>query len=159
KNSLVKQYAKLFAMDGVNLRFTPDALRAVAQKAINLKTGARALRAILEQLMLEIMYDLPMRDDVGEVIIDASVVAGKRKPRLKRRSAPAKPAGPRSGGEAQDAACVRLRRSRPNVRPEPGIRAGRKCPSAGETATRRAREGGASRRPETRPGARRADGG
>ena len=102
KNSLVKQYAKLFAMDGVSLRFTPDALRAIAQKAITLKTGARALRAILEQLMLEVMYDLPARDDVGEVVIDASVVAGKRRPRLRKRGAGGKPAA--EGGEAQDAA-------------------------------------------------------
>ncbi len=87
KNSLVKQYAKLFAMDGVTLRFTPDAVKAIAQKAIVLKTGARALRAILEQLMLETMYDLPARDDVVEVVIDASVVAGKRRPRLRKREA------------------------------------------------------------------------
>jgi ATP-dependent Clp protease ATP-binding subunit ClpX len=85
KNSLVKQYSKLFAMDGVSLRFTPDAVRAIAQKAIALKTGARALRAILEQLMLEVMFDLPAREDVAEVVIDASVVAGKRRPALRRR--------------------------------------------------------------------------
>ena len=64
KNAMVKQYSKLFAMDGVRLRFTSDAVRAVAQKAIELKTGARALRAIMEKLMLEVMYDLPQRDDV-----------------------------------------------------------------------------------------------
>jgi ATP-dependent Clp protease ATP-binding subunit ClpX len=87
KNSLVKQYSKLFAMEGVNLRFTPDALRAVAQKAITLKTGARALRAILEQLMLDVMYDLPTRSDVAEVVIDAAAVAGKRRPRFIRRLA------------------------------------------------------------------------
>ncbi|AKC82272.1 ATPase AAA [Verrucomicrobia bacterium IMCC26134] len=86
KNSLVKQYAKLFAMDGAGLRFTPDAIRAIAAKALLLKTGARALRAILEQLMLDIMYDLPARSDVGEVVIDAAVVAGKRRPLLKRRA-------------------------------------------------------------------------
>ena len=84
KNAMVKQYSKLFAMDGARLRFTPDAIRAIAQKAIELKTGARALRAILEQLMLEVMYDLPQRDDVVEVVIDAACVAGKRKPSLRR---------------------------------------------------------------------------
>src|SRR5690606_19545756 len=59
KNAMVKQYSKLFAMDGARLRFTADAIRAIAQKAIDLKTGARALRAIMEQLMLDVMYDLP----------------------------------------------------------------------------------------------------
>ncbi len=84
KNATVKQYSKLFAMDGARLRFTPDAIRAVAQKAIDLRTGARALRSIMEKLMLEVMYDLPDRDDVAEVVIDAAVVAGKRRPSLRR---------------------------------------------------------------------------
>ncbi len=84
KNAIVKQYSKLFAMDGVRLRFTADAIKAIAQKAVELKTGARALRSIIESLMLEVMYELPQRDDVSEVIIDAAVVAGKRKPTLKR---------------------------------------------------------------------------
>lgn len=86
KNAMVKQYSKLFAMDGVRLRFTPDAVRAIARKAIELKTGARALRSIMENLMLEVMYELPQRDDVTEVIVDASVVAGKRRPTLKKAS-------------------------------------------------------------------------
>ena len=59
KNAMVKQYSKLFAIDGVRLRLTPDAVKAIAQKAIELKTGARALRSIMENLMLEVMYDLP----------------------------------------------------------------------------------------------------
>jgi ATP-dependent Clp protease ATP-binding subunit ClpX len=84
KNAIVKQYAKLFAMDGVRLRFTSDAIKAIALKAIELKTGARALRSIIESLMLEVMYELPQRDDISEVVIDSSVVAGKRKPTLKR---------------------------------------------------------------------------
>jgi ATP-dependent Clp protease ATP-binding subunit ClpX len=86
KNAMVKQYAKLFAMDGVRLRLTPDAVKAIAQKAIELKTGARALRSIMENLMLEVMYELPQRDDVAEVVIDAAVVAGRRKPTLRRVS-------------------------------------------------------------------------
>ncbi len=86
KNSLVKQYAKLFAIDGVSLRFTSDALTAIARKAITLKTGARALRSIMEQIMLDVMYDLPSRDDVAEVIINAGVVAGERRPQLRRRT-------------------------------------------------------------------------
>ncbi len=84
KNSMVKQYAKLFAMDGARLRLTPDAIKAIAAKAIELKTGARALRAIMENLMLEVMYELPQRDDIAEVVIDAAVVAGRRKPTLRR---------------------------------------------------------------------------
>ena len=83
KNAMVKQYSKLFAMDGVRLKFTPDAVKAIAMKAIELKTGARALRAIMENLMLEVMYELPQRDDVTEVVIDAGVVAGRRKPTLR----------------------------------------------------------------------------
>jgi len=86
KNAIVKQYSKLFAMDGVRLRFTNDAVKAIARRAISLKTGARALRSIMENLMLEVMFDLPQRDDVSEVLIDASVVAGKRKPTLRRTS-------------------------------------------------------------------------
>ncbi|MFZ9747609.1 MAG: ATP-dependent Clp protease ATP-binding subunit ClpX [Opitutaceae bacterium] len=84
KNAIVKQYAKLLAMDGVRLRFTPDAVHAIALRAIELKTGARALRSILESLMLEVMYELPSRDDVSEVVIDAAVVAGRRRPVLRR---------------------------------------------------------------------------
>ena len=86
KNAMVKQYSKLFAMDGVRLKFTPDAVRAIAAKAIELKTGARALRSIMETLMLEVMYELPQRDDVTDVIIDAAVVAGRRRPTLRRAS-------------------------------------------------------------------------
>jgi len=71
-------------MDGVQLRFTRDAVVAIAKKAIELKTGARALRAILEKLMLEVMYDLPQRTDIVEVIIDQAVVDGRRKPQLRK---------------------------------------------------------------------------
>ncbi len=84
KNAMVKQYSKLFAMDGVRLKFTSDAVKAIALKAIELKTGARALRSIMENIMLEVMYDLPQRDDVTEVIVDSAAVAGRRKPTLKR---------------------------------------------------------------------------
>jgi len=96
RNAMVKQYSKLFAMDGVRLKFTPDAVKAVAQKAIELKTGARALRAIMENLMLEVMFELPHRDDIGEVVIDAAVVAGRRKPSLR--------SVPKSAVSRQDAA-------------------------------------------------------
>ena len=86
KNAIIKQYSKLFAMDGVRLRFTSDAIKAIARKAIQLKTGARALRSIMENLMLEVMFELPQRDDVTEVSVDAAVVAGKRRPTLRRTS-------------------------------------------------------------------------
>lgn len=91
KNAIVKQYTKLFAMDGVRLRFTSDAIKAIAQKAIDLKTGARALRSIMENIMLEVMYDIPQRDDVAEVVIDAAAVSGKRRPSIRRiKKAPAR---------------------------------------------------------------------
>jgi ATP-dependent Clp protease ATP-binding subunit ClpX len=86
KNAIIRQYTKLFAMDGVKLRFTHDAVKAIARKAIELKTGARALRSIMENLMLEVMFDIPQRADVDEVVIDAAVVAGNRRPRLKLRA-------------------------------------------------------------------------
>jgi ATP-dependent Clp protease ATP-binding subunit ClpX len=104
KNSLVKQYSKLFAMDGVILRFTDDALAAIAQKALALKTGARALRSILEQLMLDVMYDLPTRDDVAEVVINAAVVSGEAKPKLKRKARAARAAATSPDDEAKNAA-------------------------------------------------------
>lgn len=84
KNAMVKQYSKLFAMDGVRLKFTSDAVKAIAAKAVELKTGARALRSIMENLMLEVMYDLPSRADVVEVVIDSNVVAGKRRPIMRK---------------------------------------------------------------------------
>ena len=89
KNAMVKQYSKLFAMDGVQLRFTRDAVHAIALRAQELKTGARALRSILEKLMLEVMYDLPHREDIVEVIIDQAVVEGRKKPTLKKAARPA----------------------------------------------------------------------
>ena len=84
KNALVKQYEKLFALDGVNLRFNKDALKAIAEQAKKLKTGARALRSIMEKIMLNVMYDLPLYTDVEEVVITKGVVDGKRTPTLKR---------------------------------------------------------------------------
>ncbi len=88
KNSLVKQYSKLFAMDGVKLRITKDGIRAIAEKAIELKTGARALRSIMEGITLEVMFEVPTRNDVAEVIIDRGVVEGRKKAQLKKRKMP-----------------------------------------------------------------------
>jgi ATP-dependent Clp protease ATP-binding subunit ClpX len=85
KNALTKQYAKLFAMDNVGLTFTKDALRALAQEAARKGTGARALRAILEKLMLDLMYDLPSREDILEVTINRAVVDGKKSPLIRRK--------------------------------------------------------------------------
>ena len=84
KNAMVKQYSKLFAMDGVRLRLTKDAVSGIAKKAIELKTGARALRSIMENLMLEVMYELPHREEIVEVVIDQAVVEGRKKPILKK---------------------------------------------------------------------------
>jgi len=82
KNSLTKQYTKLFEMDGVVLTFEPDALRAVADRAIERNTGARGLRAILEETMTSIMFEIPSREDVAEVIITAACITEKAEPKL-----------------------------------------------------------------------------
>ena len=82
KNSLVSQYVTLFEMDGVKLTLTDDALRAVANKAIERNTGARGLRSIMEELMLDIMYDIPSRKDVTEVIINEDCVLHGKVPKL-----------------------------------------------------------------------------
>ncbi len=82
KNAITKQYKKLFAMDNVELRFTDGALEKIADKAIELKTGARGLRAIVENVLLDTMYTLPGRTDIKEVVITADTVAKGAKPRL-----------------------------------------------------------------------------
>ncbi len=85
KNAMVKQYTKLMAMDGVGLTFTKDALRALAAEAVRKGTGARALRALLERLMLDVMYEAPSRDDIAEVTINRAVVEGKKAPLIRKR--------------------------------------------------------------------------
>ena len=89
KNALVRQYQKLFDLDGVELEFTPDALEAVAEQAILRGTGARGLRAIMEEVLLSVMYDVPSREDVARVVINAEVVAKNVNPTLVPREAPA----------------------------------------------------------------------
>jgi ATP-dependent Clp protease ATP-binding subunit ClpX len=74
KNALVKQYRKLFELDDVELEFTEDALEAIAEQAIMRGTGARGLRAILEEVLLAIMYEVPSRKDVARVVITRDVV-------------------------------------------------------------------------------------
>jgi ATP-dependent Clp protease ATP-binding subunit ClpX len=80
KNALVKQYQKLLAFDKVKLKFTDGALVAIAQKAYKQKTGARGLRAILESMMLDVMYDIPSQAEVKEVLVTEEVIQGKGEP-------------------------------------------------------------------------------
>lgn len=82
KNAIVKQYKKLVGLDNVDLEVTDDAVREVARRAIALKTGARGLRTIFENLMLDSMYDIPSEDGVEKVIIDKDVVLGKKQPEI-----------------------------------------------------------------------------
>ncbi len=82
KNALVKQYKTLFEMEGVELTFTDDALTAIAERAIQRKTGARGLRAILEDILLDLMFEVPGDDDVSEVIINGKTVKNESEPML-----------------------------------------------------------------------------
>ncbi|MGS0745062.1 ATP-dependent protease ATP-binding subunit ClpX [Syntrophomonas erecta subsp. sporosyntropha] len=82
KNALVKQYKKLLELDGVDLEFTEDALQAVAEEALRRNTGARGLRAIIEDVMLEVMYDVPSRIDVTKVVVTKDCILKKEKPLL-----------------------------------------------------------------------------
>src|SRR5438477_12206052 len=85
KNALTKQYAKLMAMEGVELDFSGDALKELAAQAIRKGTGARALRSLLEKLMLDIMYDVPSSEDILHIMISRGVVAGESKPLIRRK--------------------------------------------------------------------------
>lgn len=87
KNSLVKQYEKVFSFEDVELEFTPDGLQAIADQALLRSTGARGLRAILEEVLLDTMYDLPGRTDIGKVVIDEATVTQKVNPTLVPRTA------------------------------------------------------------------------
>ncbi|MCW0183030.1 MAG: ATP-dependent Clp protease ATP-binding subunit ClpX, partial [Zavarzinia sp.] len=80
KNALLKQYQRLFDMENTKLSFTEDALKAVARRAIARKTGARGLRSIMEQILLETMFELPTLDGVEEVVVNAEVVDGRARP-------------------------------------------------------------------------------
>ena len=82
KNAYTKQYAKLFEMEGAEIDFREDALVAIAQKAMERKTGARGLRSILESVLLEVMYKLPSEEGVSKVIIDENVINGASDPML-----------------------------------------------------------------------------
>ncbi len=80
KNALTKQYGRLFEMEGCELEIREDALRAIARKAMQRKTGARGLRTILEQVLLDTMYDLPSMEEVTKVVVDEAVIAGESEP-------------------------------------------------------------------------------
>ena len=80
KNSLTKQYCKLFDIEGVKLNFAKDALKAIAEKAIKRKTGARGLRSIIEEILLETMFELPSMEGVEEIVVNREVVNGNSKP-------------------------------------------------------------------------------
>ena len=82
KNALVKQYEKLFGLDNVTLEFTTESLQEVASEAIRRKTGARGLRSILEDIMLEIMYEIPSRDDIAKCIVTGETIKKKEPPRI-----------------------------------------------------------------------------
>jgi ATP-dependent Clp protease ATP-binding subunit ClpX len=85
KNALTKQYAKLMAMEGVELEFSTDALHELAVQAIKKGTGARALRSLLERLMLDIMYEVPSNDDILHIHINQAAVTGQSKPIIRRK--------------------------------------------------------------------------
>ena len=98
RNALVKQYQKLFELDGVELEFTDDAIAAVADQAMERGTGARGLRAIIEEVLLHVMYDVPSRGDIAKVIVTREVVtttsprpSSRASPRPRRRSRPDRP--------------------------------------------------------------------
>ena len=78
-------YKKLLALDGVSLNFTKDAVRALAVEALKKGTGARALRSMLERIMLNIMYEIPSRNDIAEITINRAVVEGKKEPLIRRK--------------------------------------------------------------------------
>ena len=88
KNALVRQYTKLMRMDGVELEFTDEALRAIAQQAIERKSGARGLRAIIEGILLDIMFELPVRDDVKKCIVTEETVRKHKEPELELDASP-----------------------------------------------------------------------
>ena len=82
RNALIKQYKTLFVMEGVDLKFTEDSLRAIAVEALRRKTGARGLRSIMEEIMLDVMYDIPSKEGIKECVISEDVVSGSKPPML-----------------------------------------------------------------------------
>lgn len=86
KNALIKQYKRLLSFDDVKLKFEEDALRAIAKKAIERKTGARGLRSIIEEVMMDVMFEVPSHEDIKKVVINQAVVEGKQEPKMIRET-------------------------------------------------------------------------
>ena len=84
KNAITKQYVQMFKMDGIDLSFEPDSIKAVAKKAIELKTGARGLRTILEERMLDVMYSCHFEEDIKKITITADFINKKAKPKVEK---------------------------------------------------------------------------
>ena len=82
KNAIVKQYQQLFSMDGVELEFTPDALESAAERALEHRTGARCLRYVIEDTLLDVMYDVPSLDQVVRCVVDRDSIKGGVAPSL-----------------------------------------------------------------------------
>ncbi|MCX7052465.1 MAG: ATP-dependent protease ATP-binding subunit ClpX, partial [Proteobacteria bacterium] len=100
KNALTKQYKRLFDMEGAELEFREEALRAIARKAMQRKTGARGLRTIMESVLLDTMYDLPSLKGVQKVVIDELVIEGKNPPYILFKSEPTEEPAKRASGGA-----------------------------------------------------------
>lgn len=88
KNALTKQYEKLFRMENVDLKFMPEALREIARRALRKGTGARALRSVLEGVMMDAMYDVPSDSTISECVVTREAIEGKAKPKLVRQNQP-----------------------------------------------------------------------
>ncbi|AYG00324.1 ATP-dependent Clp protease ATP-binding subunit ClpX [Lactococcus allomyrinae] len=86
KNALIKQYKRLLSFDDVKLKFEEEALRAIAQKAIERKTGARGLRSIIEEVMMDVMFEVPSHEDIKKVVINQAVVEGTQEPKMIRET-------------------------------------------------------------------------
>ena len=87
KNALVRQYKKFFEIEGVELTLTDEALQEIVKEAVKKSTGARGLRAILEEIMMDVMYDIPSMEGVQECLIDANTVVNRTRPLLIEKTA------------------------------------------------------------------------
>jgi ATP-dependent Clp protease ATP-binding subunit ClpX len=103
RNALLKQYQRLFEMEEVELSFQPEAIQAIAERSVERKTGARGLRAVVEETMLEIMFEIPSRSDIEEVVVTRETIVDKKPPIyvLKRHSA--EPSAADSASQAREA--------------------------------------------------------
>jgi ATP-dependent Clp protease ATP-binding subunit ClpX len=104
RNALIKQFQRFFAMDGVELAFTDDALDACAEDAIGHKTGARGLRTVLEDVLLDVMYEIPSRNDVKKCVVTAESIRNRQRPLLLTRTGQVVPGDPTTSDEPEDEA-------------------------------------------------------